>query len=358
MSKRKITLKAIAQRAGLSVASVSRVIHTPHLTNRETQSKVNKAITELDFNANELFKNYRTITRSNTMLVIDNQLISNSLINYGIEHHAKKAGYKLLYLRFIYFEETEIQQVISYTINYHLDGILIINNSPYLKRLLQFQHALPPIVLINQFSMDLPCVYFDHLSISYQATEYLISLGHKHIAILLAKENDSVVNQLYNGYKQALSRANLVVNNRLIAYQSLSYATSKLALKTLMTSTQPPTAIICTDQLSLNYLDREQHAANDLIHTESAICGIIEQCRMMKINLPEQLSLLQFIHDNNYKLYQPLNHISAIYKPLFCMGEQAMLLLLSILNRDHPVRLAKMIDSELILRHSTARIGY
>ncbi len=360
MSKRKITLKAIAQRAGLSIASVSRVIHTPHLTHRDTQSRINQAISELNFDAKELFKNYHAVNQSNTILVIDNQLIPNSLINHGIEYKAKMEGYKLLYLRFIYFNENEIQQIISYTINHHLDGILIINDSPYLKRLLQFQHALPPIVLINQFSMSLPCIYFDHLSIGYQATEYLLSLGHRNIAILLAEEERNEVYQLFNGYQQALARANIMVNDKLIAYQSVSYSACKTALRTMMSSTQPPSAIICTDCLSLNFLDREQQSNSSSgysISTESAICGVIDQCRAMKINIPERLSLLQFVHDNSHKPYQPLNHITAIYKPLFEMGEQAMLLLVSMLNCDQPIRLAKMIECELIIRHSTTKLN-
>lgn len=360
MSKRKITLKAIAEQAGLSIASVSRVIHTPHLTQRETQNRVNQAITELDFDAKNLLKRYQTNAKSQIILILDNQMITNSLINQGIENQAKIKGYKILYLRFIYFTESEIQQIINYTINFQLDGILIINNSPHLNNLLQMQHALPPIVLINQFSLKFPCVYFDHLSIGYQATQYLIGLGHKQIAILLANKDESDVYQLYSGHKQALARANIAINHALIAYQSVSYLRSKEAVKAMLNSTKPPTAIICTDQFGLNHFDYEKDMPKDqhsyFINAQSTICGVIDQCRTMNIDIPENLSLLQFMPDKNYKLYYPLNHICAMYKPLFTMGEEAFQLLFAIVNGDHSIRQAKLIDSELIIRHSTRKI--
>lgn len=356
MSKTKITLAAIAKKAGLSIASVSRVIHTPHLTSHDVQQRVNQAIVEFNFDTKDLFKQRQHISAGKKILVIDNQLMVNSLINNGIEYSAQKNGYKLICLRFLYFSEHEIQQIISYTINHQLTGILIINDSPYLKKLLQFRHALPPLVLVNQFSMRFPCVYFDHLSISYQATQYLISLGHKRIALLLGNKNKTVTDHLKNGYQQALARANIIVIPDLIAYQCVGYPASRYVIKKLMSLAVPPTALICPDNLDLNYVDREQlnneNKFNQLITSESLICGVIDQCRAMNIHIPEQLALVQFIHANNDKQYYPLNHICAMYKPLFNMGEEAMILLMNIIDSPSNIRFAKMIESKLVIRNS------
>lgn len=361
MPKQKTTLSVIAQKTGLSIASVSRVIHTPHLTSRRTQHRVYQAIAELDFDTKSIVKRSVSDYKSKKILVIDNQLIVNTLINNGIESKAKENGYKLLYLRFLYFSEQEIQQIISYTINHHLDGILIINDSPYLNRLFEFQHALPPIVLVNQFSLTKPCVYFDHLSIAYQATQHLIELGHKRIAILLGEPDKIEVHHLQNGYQQALQRANIQSKSDYVAYRCVGYSASRQLIKNMMRLAIPPTAIICVDHLYLNSLDRDMipidNTFNHIITAESSICGVIDQCREMNIDILSELTLLQFTHYKQHKQYHPLNDITSMYKPLFSMGEEAMILLISLLNRRNHPQVAKLIEGELIMRHSTHMVS-
>lgn len=359
MTTPKITLTKIAQQAGVSITSVSRVIHTPHLTSRETQEKVNQAITILGFNAS-LFKPHNQDHVSRKILIIDNQLFTSSFINQGIEHKAQELGYKLLYLRFLYFSEHEIQQIISYTINYKVDGILIINNSPYLASLPRYQRALPPIVLVNQFSLIFPCVYFDHLSIAFRATKYLIEQGHKRIAVLLGDKDKDEVNFIMQGYQQALIRANMPITPQYMAYHCFNYSTSHNTIKKLMQLPLPPTAVICSDYCNLNYLDRDKLIKDErfdkAISAESSICGVIDQCGAMNIDIPADLSLLQFTHHKGYKQYRPLNHICAIYKPLFEMGDRAVDLLVSQMQTVHKIRSSLLIDAELITRHSTATI--
>ncbi|WP_392559076.1 LacI family DNA-binding transcriptional regulator [Orbus mooreae] len=359
MPNSKITLTKIAKKAGVSVTSVSRVVHAPHLTSRETQERVHQAIGLLGFNAS-VFKPYSQLPYSKKILIIDNQLITGSLINKGIESKAKELGYKLLYLRFFYFNEQEIQQIISYTINHQVDGILLINDSPYLLALQQYQHALPPIVLVNHFSLYFPCVYFDHLSNAYQATQYLTDKGHRKIAILLGSLDKDETQHLVQGYQQALKRLNSLSSDNYMVYDCINYSASYKALKRLMQLPFPPTAIICCDHLNLNYIDREKLFVDDkfdeTISTDSAICGVIDQCRIMNINIPADLSLVQFIHHKGHKPYSPLNHICAVYKPLVEMGEEAISLLLNLQHPDYRGNNKRLISTEISNRHSTATL--
>lgn len=356
MTKSKVTLTKIAQYAGVSITSVSRVVHSPHLTSRDIQERVNKAIEELGFNTS-ILKPYTKLNSTKKILIIDNQLITDSLINKGIESKAKELGYKLMYLRFFYFSEQEIQQIISYTINYHIDGILVINGAPYLSTLQKYQHALPPIVLVNQFSLLFSCVYFDHLSNAFLATNYLIDKGHKRIAILLGDNNKEETDYIKQGYEHALTRANIAISQDYSAYLCFNYITSYKAVKKLMSSPFPPTALICCDHINLSYADREKFLLDDkfdhTISAESTICGVIDQCRAMNIDIPANLSLLQFIHHKGHKQYSPLNHICSVYRPLFTMGEQALSQLISLLASPHQARNTSIIDIEFVSRHST-----
>lgn len=357
MPSSKVTLTKIAIKAGVSVTSVSRVVHTPHLTSREIQQKVHQAIAQLGINS-AVFKSHKQLPASKKILVIDNQLISDSHINKGIESKAQELGYKLLYLRFFYFSYHEIQQIISYTINHQVDGILIINHSPYLSSLLHYEHALPPLVLVNQFSLNQPCVYFDHLSNSYQATKYLTDKGHKRVAILLGDITKEETKHTIHGYQQALVRWNITPTENYMVNYCINYSTSYNAVKRLMQLAFPPTAIICCDHLNLNYSDRDKLPVDDkfdeAISADSAICGVIDQCRAMDINIPSDLSLLQFIHHKGHKQYNPLNHICAIHKPLFEMGQKSLSLLIDLQNPSYRTGRALMVGVELVNRHSTA----
>lgn len=360
MCKSKVTLTQIAEQAGVSVTSVSRVVHQPDLTSRDTQEKVYQAINILGFNA-AVLKHYGQLPHNKKILIIDNQLISDSLINQGIESQAKELGYKLLYLRFFYFSNQEIQQIINYTINYKLDGILILNDAPYLSSLQQYQHALPPIVLVNQFSLAFPCVYFDYLSNAYQATQYLTDRGHKQIAILLGHRDKRETQYVTQGYQQALKRANIVLSEGYIADSCISYSTCHKAVKRLMQLPAPPTAIICCDHIYLNYSDRETLLIDEkfdrTLSGDSAICGVIDQCRAMNIDIPGQLSLLQFIHHEGHKQYSPLNHLCAVHKPLFQMGESAISLLINLQSPVYQDNERWLIDIEIINRHSISNIA-
>ncbi|RKS84533.1 LacI family transcriptional regulator [Orbus hercynius] len=359
MPKSKITLTKIAKQAGVSITSVSRVINTPHLTSRLTQQRVNLAIAALGFDES-LLKTYNQRDLQQKILIIDNQLITDSLINKGIESKAKAIGYKLLYLRFLYFSEQEIQYIISYTVHHNVDGILIINDSPYLALLQRYRHALPPILLINQFSLTLPCIYFDHLSNTYRATQYFTSQGHRRIAILLGDSNKTETHHIKQGYLQALTRQNIRVSTNYIVHDCVHYSASYRAVKKLMQSAFPPSAIICCDHLSLNYLDRDRlrqdEKFDETLTAESAICGVIDQGLALNIDIPADLSLLQFIHHKGHKQYGPLNHICSIYKPLFTMGEDAVTLLLALLDRNYRGLDRLIIEIEIINRSSTATV--
>lgn len=349
----KITLQTIAKQANLSIASVSRVLHTPHLTTQATQTRVYQAIKTLNYDRQYLFKSSKNALPTKKILILDNQLVSPSAINRGIEYSLKKGDYKIFYLRFLYCNQTDIHQIINYTINHSFDGILIINNVPYLEKLHQYRQALPPIVIINHFSLNFPCIYFDHLTIGYQVTSYFLNQGHTRIAILLGDENKVSAQQLEKGYQHALLRTNLSINSHYIIYHCFHYQNGKQAIKTLMTSSHPPTAIIITDNIDLNYMDDEYLTPQNYLSPYSQVHGVIKQCEEMKIAIPQQLSLIYFNHDKQ-KQNNELDLLSAINKPLYTMGENAVNLLLKLLGLGSKLdTINQQMETTTIFRHST-----
>lgn len=356
IKKRKlITMFDVANQANVSVATVSRVINTPHLASYRAQIKVNSAIERLNYDTTVLIKPYQSSTTHKKILVIDNQLISRSLINSGIENMAKSQGYKLLYLRFLYFTQLEIQQIISYTINHQVDGIIFINNSPYLDEIQKFTLALPPMVVLNHFSLQLPCVYFDHLTIAFNATEYLLQQGHSKIACLTGTPDKQSSLYTQQGYTKALQRANITLNANYMIPACFDFATGSGVLKNLMSHTQPPTALICSDNHCLNYSDEELFSPERLqtLHSSenSPIHGIIAQSTKMNIAIPNKLSIIYMAHTAQTK-NPPLSLLTHVNKPFYTMGQQGFSLLMQHIARTKPIPKSQLIEAELIVRHS------
>ena len=350
----KPTMRDVAKHANVSVATVSRVINLPHLTSDRAQLKVHQVIEELGYDTTQLLKPKAPKYHHKKILVIDNQLFSNSQINKGLESSAKAAGYKLLYLRFLYFTDYETQQIIHYTLNHKVDGIIFINDSPYLHELQKLITVLPPLVVLNYFSLDYSCLYFDHLTIAFKATEYLLQQGHNRIACLIPSREKQSNIYIQQGYTQALNRLGHSFNIDYFIEGCCTFESGRLAVKTLMKSRQPPTALICFDSTNLNYLDEDcfiEASSSQPSSEQSLLKGVLYQIKKLGLVIPGHLSIMHTTHLQQHEVFtEPL--LTHIHKPLYKMGEEGFALLLTKLKSYSVANTSKLIPTELVIRHS------
>lgn len=332
----KTTLSTIAKKANLSIASVSRVLNTPNLTSPQTQSKVYQAIQELHVDTFNNFKPYQAGPETKKILIIDNQLFSKSLINLGLEQALKKEEYVFFYLRFPYSDNHDIHYLIRYVTQNIFDGIVIINDAPYLEILRYYKNTLPPIILVNHYSIDFTCIYFDHLMIAYQLTQYLVCNSHSKIAVLL-NDHDKISSSLFlEGYKQALLRANIIVDPNYIIENCFSFDHGRTVTKRLFKSNKPPSAIICADNISLNYLDENYYNQQNFYSSYSAVLGVLHQANEILSNTDNPLTLTYISHSKD-RHYNELDKLSRIYKPLYKMGQKAAILINEIIQKNDPL---------------------
>ncbi|OCG01245.1 LacI family DNA-binding transcriptional regulator [Gilliamella sp. wkB112] len=345
MIKNKTTLATIAKHANVSIATVSRVLKKPNLTSPITQSKVFQAIEELHVDTCDKVNAHNTITNNKTILIIDNQLISHSLINYGIEQVLNATGYKIFYLRFPYSEDKDIQHLIRYATQNLFAGIIIINEAPYLTKLSQYMVCLPPVILVNHFHAEFNCVYFDHLIMAHQITKYLIEHAHHKIALLLGHPDKISSTHLLQGYKQALDRANLTIDTDYIIKDCFTYEHGQLAVKNLLSSNKPPTAIICADNINLSYLDEKYYNKQHYQLDYRAVLGALAQAHIHQSTAPT----LVYISHSNQRHYNELDTLSRMYKPLYKMGQQAAALLSKkVKNNDSVTKHYHLLKAEAI----------
>lgn len=344
----KATLSTIAKHANVSIATVSRVLKKPHLTSPLTQSKVYQTIQELNIATYDNVDARSNTNESKKILIIDNQLITHSLINYGLEQVLKLAEYQFFYIRFPYSDNHDIHHLISYLTQNLFAGIVVINDAPYLKTLSQYASNIPPIILVNHFSLDFNCVYFDHLTIAHQITKYFIDHSHNKIAILLSHYDKLSSTHFLQGYQQALHRADIAIETNYIIRDCFTYEHGRLAVKNLLNSNKPPTAFICADNSCLNYTDEKYFSEQHFHSRYHSVLGALDQ-----INESQQYSVstlaLAYISHSQQRQYNELDRLNRINKPLYKMGQQAAILLCEILKLSHTTtKRYQLIETEPI----------
>lgn len=353
-------MQNVATLAKVSIATVSRVLNHPGQTSAPMQRKVLAAIESLNYDTASLIKSYHATSPNKKILVIDNQYLSRGMINKGIEDTAKREGYRLFYLRFLFFSEQEIKQLIVYTINHQIDGIIIINDSPYLAKLEEYAQGLPPIVLLNHYSRRLSCLYFDHLTIAFEATDYLLKQGHTKIACLTGLEDKQCTLQLLEGHQLALKRYAIKAKPDYLKMNCIHHGSARQHLMRLLQLPVPPSAIFCQNTGYLNYDDEHHFSSSDEINAltyideDSILKGLLYQAKKIRCQIPSDLS---FITTTSHPCLEmsTYNTITHIYTPMYQMGQQGFRQLLSQITKQNQQYQSIIVNSRLIERHSVAR---
>ncbi len=196
------------------------------------------------------------------------------------------------------------------------------------------QRNLPPMVMANEFApeLELPTVHIDNLTAAFEAVHYLHQLGHRQIACVAGPEQMPLSHYRLQGYVQALRRNGITVESSYITRGDFTYEAGAQALTQLMAQPKPPTAVFC--------------------HSDVMAIGVLSQAKKMGLRVPQDLSIVGF---DDLKLAQYCDPpLTTVAQPRFQIGQQAMLLLLEQLNGQTVASGSRLLDSELIIRGSTA----
>lgn len=205
-----ITIKDIARKAGVSIATVSRYLNNPKIVSQEKQILLAEIIAESDFQPNELARGLIT-NSSNTLGIIlpDINNIFYPAVLRGIEDKLEESGYNAFVCNTDYNMEKE-KNYINALLSKKVAGIIFIGTRPTgiqnNQHLIELNEKLP-IVMINDYIIghDIHCVMTDEVEGAYKAVSYLIGLGHKKIAFLNSYEEQTTYQYKQMGYERALA---------------------------------------------------------------------------------------------------------------------------------------------------------
>jgi len=304
------TLQHIAERSGVSVTTISRVLSgqaARYRISKQTEIAVRKVAKEFNFVPNQLARSLRLQKTLKIGLVIPD--ISNPFFA-GIVRQATLGSHKHGYSAVLYDSEDSIElemQSLALLQSQHVEGVILCPVGQSGEHLAKFAGGKCPIVLVDRFFPDLPLPYVssDNVAGAKQATELLIAKGHRRIACLQGLHGTSPNEFRIRGYKEALAAQHVPLDAHLIVGDSFSEQGGYIETKLLLRTKPDVTAILAFSN----------------VNALGAIRALTEEKR----RIPEDISLVSF-DDTPYSAYlaTPLTTVAQSYSE---MGEVAVKLL-------------------------------
>lgn len=331
------TILDVARLAGVSTATVSRVINSPDSVRASTREKVLQAMNTCNYKYNALARGFVT-KKSNTIgLIIPT--ISNSVFaesTRGVQEYADQKGLKVI-LGNSYYNHNQEENLINVLRESQVDGLVITTTNLKGELLTSLTDESFPYVLLFSTIRKGPAaaVGVDNYRGGYMATEHLISLGHNRICMVAG--NFSMTDRSFHrwhGYKKCLRDHGIQYDKYLLVQTDYSLPGGRDAIKKLLQLPSPPTAVFCS---------------NDYI-----ALGAAKGARELGLSLPEDLSIVGFddMQTSNY-MVPPL---TTIRQPAYDMGHSAAAILHDLIEKKCKPKQV-MMELSLIVRESTTVRG-
>jgi LacI family transcriptional regulator len=336
--KKPITIKDIAEKLNVSVATVSRAMRNSSEIKKETKLAVLEMAKELDYHPN-LVASSLSSKKSNIIGVvvptINRYFWSNSIA--GIENIAYNKGYKVMIFQSGESYEKEVA-IVETLANSRVDGI-IIAFSKETETFDHIQHILDreiPVVLFERTcgTIRTSMIKTDDINGTKEIVNHLIMRGKKHIAYIGGPLTLGVCRERYEGFRIAHEEAGLKVNENLVVeLEDFNFKLAGKALGNLWKQNLKPDAIFCfADILAI---------------------GALHKAQKLGIKVPGELAIAGFGNDITGKYITP--SITTMSQPSFEMGEMAARIILKTVESDDKpvINQEKKILPTLLVREST-----
>lgn len=327
----------VSRRAGVSTATVSRVLNAPERVAEGTRKRVLEAIDELNFVKSAAALSLKS-QRSNNVLIVVNGVgnIFYSEIFEGAQRRAEANGYNVIITGIT--DEGGHDQILERLRTGRVDGVIMLDGFKFAEAdyelLYEIYHGTPPIVGFSEKPEQLhhPHVFIDNCSASYNATRYLIEKGHTKIGHIMGPERLQVTSERLAGFEKAMGEARLEIRRDWILPGRFDPDGGSEAAKKLLALKDMPTAMFCcTDEVAM---------------------GLISELARAGVAVPGDLSVMGFDNIALSEVYSP--PLTTMAQPRHRIGEATIDLLLGIVNQRISGNRVVQLDVELIERESVA----
>lgn len=333
------TIKDVANKAGVSVATVSNVINNTRFVSEDLRKKVEVAIREVGYHPNVLARGLRRgDTKSIGLVMPDNSNPFFAELAKEIEDMGFESGYGF----FLCNSSSDLQREATYVnmlISKQVDGIIFIASHSDYEHLMELKDRNIPVVQVDR---EIPLQLGDVVLINnekggYLATKYLIELGHRKIACITGPFDITPSADRVRGYRRALKEAGIPIREAYILAGDFQYQSGENNLAHLLRLEDVPTAVfVCNDMMAI---------------------GAIKQAKISNVRIPEDVSIVGFDDIQFVAAVSP--SLTTIAQPIRELAQTAISLLMEKIQKESGMLKGKRIVLEptLVIRESCRRIG-
>ena len=327
--KRTVTIQDVAKTAGVSVSTVSRVLNGKVDVASETQDRIRTVIDDLGYTTNLAARSMRSFKKNMVGLIMPDIAYPFAIeVMKGVNRAIAESEFDLI----VYTtgdvrksgRASHEQKYVSLLNNSITDGSIIV--APVTGEFL----TDAPLVSIDPLMSDpdYPSVHATNHQGAMEAMEYLFTLGHKRIGFISGRAELESSNRRLKGYRDALERAGIPVDEQLIASGDYTTETGVRGAQELLSLDHPPTAIFASnDQMAM---------------------GVYQVAQQMGLRIPEDLSVIGFDNIMESK-YMGLTTVDQFISEMGFVATQMLIMLINGLPLDSQTY---KMQTQLVIRSS------
>lgn len=322
------SIKDVAKLAGVSVATVSRVLNDKGYVGQHTREMVEQAIKELNYKPNEvarsLFKK-----QSNTIGLIVPDIMNPYFpeLARAVEDTASKFGYNVILCNSDEDREKEQTYLDMLQQNY-VNGIIVSSNTMTAEQVIELN--IPVVSIDREISKGLPTIVVENMKGASKATRFLLDKGCSRVAHIRGPKGVVNAEERCEGYKEAVVQQTWF-NESYIVDGNYDMESSIEATLELLRSHPEIDGIF---------------AANDVM-----AIGAMKAANQLGKRVPEELAIIGF--DGIRLSSVTIPELTTIVQPIYELGEKATTMLVRLMNQQEVGQTYYILDVELVERNST-----
>lgn len=332
----KITIRDVADLAGVSVKTVSRVLNKEPNVRPIMQDKVNSAVAQLNFKPNPQARGLRGNKTFILTLIYSNPNPDYIFeIQNGAMAQGDAEGYNLQIFPCDHRNENVIETISSFIEASPQDGVILtlpLSDNQQLIELLEKKSI--PYTRISPLHSEhnSPFVGSDDQKAAYDMTKYLISLGHMDIGFIKGHPDHSDTDKRFAGYKQALSEYDIDLNEKFIKQGYFTFESGEDCARQLLMQKHKPSAIF---------------ASNDCM-----AAGVLKISKQLNLAVPSDLTIAGY--DDTSVSQQVWPAITTVKQPIHLLGKVATQKLICKIKQKTWDDVQSIFDCELVIRDSSS----
>ncbi|MCU4675957.1 LacI family transcriptional regulator [Catenovulum sp. 2E275] len=322
-------IRAVAKKAGVSIATVSRAFTNPEKVSKPSLKKVMDAVEAVGYRPNMMARNFRSAKAyAVVVLVPDFANLFFTKVIRAIQETAIKNGYNILLgeTRDSMEREAEYIKLVE---TRQADGVIQLSPHTPDRDLLPHPH-IHAVAACGATGTPYTSVRMDHVAASFAIVNYLVSMGHKRIGCITGLEKNPHSIDRLEGYKTALAQAGIEFDPELLFEGDFTMSSGHAGGDYFAQFDNIPSAIFCMN--------------------DEMAAGAIKALRENNLNVPQDVSIVGF-DDLAFATYTD-PAITTIRQPAEEMGKKAMQLLLQLMDGKELNQQEYILKHEFVLRES------